>query len=191
MKRREMIFLVAGLLLGLLFGMVLIGSNDDLRESLFGTAQASKAGSTAYYLVDLPTAQEWLIEKYPDTSDKLKSAMDVIAKLPTSSDFRKDYVEAKEPVEQTVLPQMFGALIGADNIQEPKIPKDNKISVCLGLDDNPYNEQGAAIYLYISIPAEKAKSIGIPKDWQKLTESKENDLYWQLLACYPQIESKK
>ena len=74
MKRREMLFLVSGLVLGLVFGMILIGSDDSLRESIFGTAGSVRKADVAYYLVNLDDAQSWLLAEYPQNSEELKAA---------------------------------------------------------------------------------------------------------------------
>lgn len=197
MPRREMISLVAGLIVGLVIGMVLVGTSDSLRDSLFGSATNSDKGSTAstrdlqYYLVELPMAQEWLVGKYPELSDSadLNEAVDLIARLPTAEDFPHNVVDAEEAVN-VVLPNVFQAIEGADELQpaaEIKVEDDSEVTACLGMDDDPYSTTSPALYLYLTVPGSQAKSAGIPKEW-KIDQPKTNDLYWQLLSCFPEIE---
>lgn len=200
MPRREMISLVAGLIVGLIIGMVLIGSSDSLRDSMFGTASNSDKESDAstrdlqYYLVELPAAQEWLVEKYPELSDStdLNDAVDLIARLPTAEDFPHNVVDAEEAVN-VVLPNVYQALEGAEELQpaaEVKVEDDNEVMACLGMDDDPYSMTGPILYFYLAVPGSQAKSAGIPKEW-KIEQPKTNDLYWQLLSCFPALEPDK
>ncbi len=200
MPRREMISLVAGLVIGLIIGMVLIGSSDSLRDSLFGSATNSDSNSTAstrdlqYYLVELPAAQEWLVEKYPELSDSadLNDAVDLIARLPTAENFPHNVVDAEDAVN-VVLPNIYQALEGADTLQpaaEVKVEDNSETMACLGMDDDPYSMDGSVLYLYLTIPGSQAKSAGIPKEW-KIEQPKTNDLYWQLLSCFPALEPRK
>jgi hypothetical protein len=189
MRRREMLFLAVGLVVGLLAGMAVIGTSDDLRTSLFGTATSSKTKDMMYYLVELPTAQSWLAEKYPDDSTKLGDAVNKIVDIPPA-DLPDEIMNQKEAVE-VVLPQMYAALTSTKNLNEIKVSPDSPTSACLGLDDDPYNMDGPILYLYITVPVEQAKKVGIPQDWQKLDTPKTNVLYWQLLDCYPALDAKK
>jgi len=198
MKRREITLLVVGFLVGLLLGMVSVGSSKDLRTALFGTAADDDSDSDlarpkdiTYYLVDLPTAQEWLTEKYPEAdTEELDTVVNEIGKLSTSSDFREDYKNAEVYVE-TMLPQMHGALTGAENLDELESTANSSVSVCLGLNDDPYSMTGPMLYLYLAVPTSDLKKAGIPASWEKLDGPKTNDLYWQLLACYPELDTKE
>lgn len=187
MKRRETIFLVVGLLIGLMFGMVLIGGNDDLRESLFGTAGSVKKPGVDHYLVSLDTAQEWLAGEYPENSEEMKASFDVLAKLPAAAMPNAEFVDAEKDVEY-ILPQAYAVLVGQKEAEKIEVKSDDETSVCLGLDDDPY--QGATLYLYLTIPSEQADKLEMTKDWEKLDSPKTNVLYWKLLACYPEPESK-
>jgi len=198
MPRREMISLVAGLIVGLIVGMVLIGSSDDLRDSLFGTSSNRSSNASThelqYYLVELPNAQEWLVEKYPELTDSadLNEAVDLIARLPTDENFPHNVVDAEEAVN-VVLPNVYQALEGTDALQpaaEVKVEDDSEVMACLGMDDDPYSMDGPVLYLYLTIPGSQAKSAGIPKEW-KIEQPKTNDLYWQLLSCFPALEPRK
>jgi hypothetical protein len=185
-----------GLVAGLLVGMVSVGSSDDFRTSLFGTAGddsstlPDKSKKLEYYLLELPIAQEWIADKYPETSEELGDVVDTIAKLPTSADFRQDFKNAEVQIK-TLLPQMYAGLTNAEDVNEPKVKPDDQTSACLALDDDPYRMSGPVLYLYVSLPAGQAKEAGIPKEWKRLDEPKDSDLYWQLLACYPESPAEK
>jgi len=191
MRRRESLFLVAGLVIGLLFGMVLVGTSDDLRESIFGTA-ASKGTDVEYYLVQLEDAQTWLASEYPDNSEQVKESFDVLAKLPFGNVMpNADMVtfDTAEKDIEYVLPQTYAVLVGnKDSTDQPAVKSDDPTAACLGVDDDPY--VGATLYLYLTIPTEQAEKLEIPKEWEKLKDPKTNVLYWKLLACYPDIEAK-
>jgi hypothetical protein len=194
MNRREITALVIGLSVGLLLGMILIGSSEDLRTSFFGSARDSDHDDDAtpasvkdfeFYLVELQDTQEWIAEKYPETGEEFGKAVDIVARLSSTTDFRAAFRDAKEDVDM-LLPQVYAALINADDIEQAKIEPDNNISVCLGLDDDPYGMSDPVLYLYLTIPTKQVKETGIPETWEKLDRPKDNDLYWQLLACYPE-----
>jgi hypothetical protein len=187
MKRREMLCLVSGLVIGLLFGMVLIGSDDNLRESIFGTAGSTKKPDVEYYQVSLDNAQIWLAQEYPQNSEQVKASFDVLAKLPASVMPSTDFKAAEADIAY-ILPQAYGALVGEKNVDQIEVKSDDKTSVCLGVDDNPI--LGSTLYLYLTIPSDKAKKIAATKEWEKLKDPKANVLYWKLLACYPELDAK-
>jgi hypothetical protein len=198
LNNREIGLLVAGLLVGLLVGMILVGSSDDLRTSLFGTASdeteesaSDSAASNVYYLVDLPTAQEWLVEHYPDSEDKITETASMIGKLPAEAfDFNSEFAKAQDDgTVDELLPRMYAALADLEDTEDLgdlKVDEDNGMSVCLGLDDDPYDEP--TMYFYLTLPSEVAKDIEIPDsaEWKQLEKPRDNDLFWMLLACYPE-----
>ena len=191
MRRRESLFLVAGLVIGLLFGMILVGTSDDLRESMFGSA-ASKRADVDYYLVKLEDAQTWLASEYPDSSEQVKESFDVLARLtfgtvmPTADMVTFDTAEQEF---QHILPQTYAVLVGdKDAADQPAVKSDDPSSACLGVDDDPY--VGATLYLYLTIPTEQAEKLEIPDEWEQLKDPKSNVLYWKLLACYPTLDAK-
>ncbi len=187
MQRREIIVLVAGLIVGLLAGMILVGTSDDLRESLFGTA-GSKEDTVVpvdYYLVELEDARAWLAEIYPEESEKFESSVSILAKLPTTWGAEDEFEAAQEQVK-VLLPHTYGALVDVKDIDNLKVDPDENIAACLGMDDNPY---GAAVYLYLSIPQSKSEKLDIPDEWQKLKRPKTNEMYWKLVACYPELDT--
>lgn len=190
-SRREIAYLVSGLCIGLLVGAALVGSNDDLRASLFGSAvsddtrRADDFRDYAYFLVDLPTAENWLVEQYPDSGDELAATLETITRLPSSPNFRQDF-RAVQPDVGRLLPQVAQAL-------DPSAPPDGSpageaaLATCLGLDDDPYRSR-PTLYLYVTIPASRVDQIDVPDTWERLEKPKANALFWQLLACYPAPE---
>jgi len=189
MKRRELITLVGGFIIGLLIGMVLVGSSDSLRESLFGTAgSGTKTEDLAYYQVPLDTAQDWLLEKYPDQSDPIKASVSVLTRLPSVVNFNVDFQAAEEDI-QLLLPYAYAALTGVDYAADLQPVKDDPTVACLGLDDDPY--AGATLYLYVTLSKDRAGKLDLPNDWDKLDQPKGNVLYWKLLGCFPAPEPSK
>jgi hypothetical protein len=192
-SRREIAYLVSGLCIGLLVGAVLVGSNHDLRTSLFGSAasddtrRADDFRDYAYYLVDLPTAEEWLAAQVPDSSAELAATLETIARLPSSPNFRQDF-RAVQPDVGRLLPQIAQAL-------DPSAPPESSpageaaLAACLGLDDDPYRSQ-PTLYLYVTISASRIDQIDVPATWERLEKPKANALFWQLLACYPAPDSE-
>ncbi len=183
-SRREMITLVAGFVVGLLIGMVVVGSSDDLRTSLFGTAAQEKTVKMEYYLANLESAQEWLIQTYPENTEKLQASVSVLTKSPAAG-FVFDFKAAEEDIK-FILPQAYGALEGEKDPSNLKVDNSDKTSVCLGVDDDPY--EGTKMYLYFSIPEDRATQFDIPKDWEQLKDPKTNVMYWKLVGCYPEPE---
>lgn len=197
MSRRELMTAVAGLIVGLVLGAVMIGTSDDLRTSLFGSAVdnndsslEAKGKDVVFYRVGPADASAWLTEAYPDaTGEELDATLDILGKLPESSDFGDEFLSARDQVQTVLLTQVYAALIQADNPKEPKVDPTNLTSTCLGMDENPTLD-APTLYLYLTIPAEQAKNLEIPAEWEKLDVPLENTLYWQLLACYPELEKE-
>jgi len=186
MHRREVIALVAGLVIGLFVGMIVIGSSDDLRESLFGTAGEKPDKTNEYFLINLEDAETWLAEIYPDDSEKFQSSVSVLSKLPAAWKSTDEFEAAQEELK-IVLPYTYGALVDEKDIENLKVEADSALTACLGMDTDPYNP---AVYLYLTIPAETAKDMEIPKTWEKLKAPKENAILWQLLGCYPEVKGE-
>ena len=188
MYRREVLSLVVGLVVGLAIGMVLVGTSDTLRNSLFGTAgSGNKSSDVAYYLVGLDQAGEWLQARFPDSSDKVQASMKTLAKLP---DFwgEGEALKAAEEDMAVVLLRMYAAIQNPEaeegDVEKLKAAPESGLSVCVGIDDDPYT--GPTVYLYLTLPKEQAESLEIPKAWERLKQPKTNALYWKLVACYPE-----
>ena len=193
MNRRGMIMLLAGFVIGLLTGMVLMGASGDLSDSLFGAAGDGKKDkdALAYYQVPLADIEDWLVEVYPDTTEDLKTSVETMSKFVDDAVlFDRDFELVEEDISY-LLPYIYGALTGLEeeDLAEPenlKIDKESKFSLCVALDDDPY--MGATMYLYLTVPKEQLEDFEIPKEWEQLKEAKTNVIYWTLLGCFPELE---
>ena len=195
MNRPSTIVLLAGFVIGLLAGMILVSASGDLSDSLFGTAGDGKKPKDplAYFQVPLADIEEWLVETYPDTSEDLKLTVDAMSKfVDDAALFDRDFALVEEDISY-LLPYVYGALTGLEeeDLAEPenlKIDKESKLSVCLALDDDPY--MGATMYLYVTLPKDMLEDIEIPKEWEQLKDAKTNVIYWTLLGCLPELEKQ-
>jgi hypothetical protein len=191
MKRRDFGMLIIGLVVGLLAGLIALSSND-LREGLFGTAGLSAAVQPAYYLVETGETRNWIASTYPTEADSLSTAFNNVAPLITTSNFAETFRAVQEDIN-LIVDRSYTALTGQtpdsstvpapDPLPDPLLNSlaDGDVSACLGLDENPYNVDGYALYLYLEIPSSQAELM--PDTWQRLSEPKEDDLFWQRLAC--------
>jgi len=193
MNRRSMIILLAGFVVGLLTGMVLVSTSEDLSDSLLGTAGDGKKDKKdlAYFQVPLADIEEWLVEYYPDTTEDLKLTVDTMAKfVDDEALFDRDFALVEEDISY-LLPYVYGVLTGLEeeDLAEPenlKIDEESGFSLCVALDDDPY--MGATMYLYLTVPKEQLEDMEIPKEWEELKEAKTNVIYWTLLGCFPELE---
>jgi hypothetical protein len=205
MKTREVSFLAVGLIVGLLLGAVVIGSSADLRSSLFGAAATANSVVTpSYYLVDMPTTRDWLVEAYVDEAELIDEAIDKIEDLSLASDFREALTESEEAVDLVLAKTHFalsGVMANAEDLEATETPTEEPTALptplvneefaadvvsCLGLDDNPYNLDGPSFYMYFEVPAEGVDEM--PEEWELLDEPLDRALYWQLIDCLPEIE---
>lgn len=184
MQRREIIVFVGGLVIGLLVGMILIGSSDDLRESLFGTAGSKQEKDPAYYLVSLDDAETWLAEVFPNESEKFQSSISVLSRLPAVWKSDEDFAAMQQEFA-VILPYTYGALKEERDIANLKTNPDDKLTTCVGMDTDPYEQ---IVYLYVTVPGDQVDKLTIPKNWEKLKAPKENTILWQLVACYPELK---
>lgn len=191
MKRREFGFIGIGLLVGLLAGIVVM-SSDSVRDSLFGTAGLTAGSPPAYYLVDMNESRGWLTSTYLERADELSAAFDRVAPLITTSNFGETVRSVEEDIN-LIVANAYSALTGLapvnttiptpDPLPNPLLGSlsDGEVSTCLGLDENPYNVDGYALYIYIEIPSTQTQFA--PETWERLSEPKDDDLFWQRLAC--------
>ncbi len=193
MNRRSMIIVLAGFVVGLLTGMVLVSTSEDLSDSLLGAPGDGKKDKKdfAYFQVPLADIEEWLVEYYPDTTEDLKLTVDTMAKfVDDEALFDRDFALVEEDISY-LLPYVYGALTGLEeeDLAEPenlKIDEESEFSLCVALDDDPY--MGATMYLYLTVPKEQLEDMEIPKEWEELKEAKTNVIYWTLLGCFPELE---
>lgn len=202
MKSREIAFLVGGLVTGLVVSFILL-SSPELRLSLFGTAGLVPGSTPAYYLVDMDTTEQWLTELYPTEDEIIATAMERLNTLTTTETF-SETIRETQPDMDYILARSYAALTGVDPTFERALPNmpavelpeiaqadrpsplftstsDGDFSACLGIDENPYNVNGYALYMYYQIPSSQAANM--PSSWTALELPKDDDLYWQRLAC--------
>lgn len=196
MKHRNLTFLLLGVALGLVAGLVLL-SSAGVRTSLFGTAGLNPAVEPAYYLADMDASRDWLVELYPDEEQRLTNAFANIVPLTDPMANFRDVIRTVQPDIDYLVSRAFIGLTGTQPEQMPtSVPTlsadalptpllrslaDGNLTTCLGIDENPYNIEGYALYLYTELPVTQIDSL--PATWERLDEPKDNDLYWQRLAC--------
>ncbi|MBN1284011.1 MAG: hypothetical protein JXB47_01290 [Anaerolineae bacterium] len=201
MNRREIFWLVGGLVIGLIVGVAVTSLAGDV-PPLGGTA--AKAPAVTYYLAKMSDVSSWLTEQYSDSADlssRLSSAAVTVQGLvDTEFDVQDDFKNVRGDID-AMLVGVYGALTGAKATEEDVEtvaagtdevvgPQDNQVSVCLALDDNPYSLEGPSVYLYVAVPDSKRAEVesNIPGGWEASAEPKNADLFWLLLSCYAQEE---
>lgn len=201
MRTRDFAFLVVGLIFGLLVGVILLGSTG-LGSALLGTAGIRPQADPVYYLVDLEESETWLTDSYVDEADAISQAFNNVAQLVTTENFAQTVLDTQDDID-LIISRSFTALTGTVGDQldavETTLPvptpaatpqpllqslSDGNVSACLGLDENPYNIDGYALYLYVEVPETQAQFL--PESWTQLEVPKEDDLFWQRLACQVQ-----
>lgn len=186
MKPREMVYMFGGLLAGLVIGAVLIGTSEDMRESLFGTAAEPGSGGgkaveidpKQFYLVDLNTAQQWLETVNPDEKGELEEPLSDVAGLTQAGgvlDLGQYFVDKRESFD-TVLLSIQDALL-----TEAGVDEGTALTACIGLDSDPYSLTGPGVYVYVGVPKDMTDQV--PSDWTQLAGPKEQNMLWST-ACY-------
>lgn len=191
MKRRDIGLIGIGLIVGLLAGVLLM-SSDDVRGGLFGTAGLTVNAPPAYYLVDMGESRSWLTATYADQADRISEAFDRVTPLITTNNFAETVRSTQEDIN-LIVDSAYIALTGLipqnaseatpEPLPDPLLNSlaEGNVTACLGLDENPYSVDGYALYLYVQIPSTQSQFV--PETWLQLSEPKEDDLFWQRLAC--------
>lgn len=191
MRSRDALFLIGGLLIGAILGVVMAGSGV---LNLQGTAAVNPPVRQAYYSLDSAEIQDWLTAAYPDEADNLLRAVTTAAGLPLADDFPAAF-QAAQPDVNLITERAFQSLTGVapDPAQaEPPLTApdglmrslaDGPVKTCLGIDSNPYSPTGPALYLAVELPDTQIGQL--PEAWNafRLETSKEGELFWQMLAC--------
>ncbi|NDJ79221.1 MAG: hypothetical protein GYB65_23470 [Chloroflexi bacterium] len=203
MKRREIISFAAGLVLGLLVGLGVLASSEDLRDELFGTAgdddeqqsDASAGEDLVYFQIDLATAQEWLVSQYEDDdnvdTDELTTAFTTVTDVVSKPAFYdasqpEEYEEYTAVGEEGVgddvellLQTLYDGLRTDDDSDAPP-PEDSDMQVCLVLDESGYELDTKVL---ITIPAAQSQDV-VPDspDWELLPRY---PMRVYELTCYP------
>lgn len=181
MRRREFAFLALGLFLGLLIGAVVVSGSDELRQ-LIGTAGGSPP-TPLYYQVEFAAARDWVLEARSGSNDApaVAEAATEIEALPSAANLRQGLRDAEGSID-TFLTHTYTLLAGEQASTETETTRAEQLLACLGLNDDPY-QPAPALYLYLQVPPQFT---GTLPEWDKLEGTKNNDLYWQLLACQPE-----
>ena len=191
MRGREALFLMVGLLGGVVLGL-LVSSAGVL--NLQGTAAANPPVRPAYYSLDVVELQSWLTAAYPDEADLLLRAVTNVAGLPLADDFASAFTDAAPDV-QLVTDRAFQSLTGVvpDPAAAPApttVPDglidllaDGLVQTCLGIDLNPYSPSGPAVYLALQLPDTQLNQLPEAWDAYRLDTPKAGELFWQMLAC--------
>lgn len=185
MYRRQLISLTLGVVIGLLVGLLLPALSDDVLD-LYGTAGPGK-DRLEYYLVKLETIEAWLGERYPDDVEKYQASLSVLAQAPEQWK-NLDKIETFDEDVDSVLRSVYASLTDQEDraLDTVKAVKDAGINACLGIDDNPYGS--SVMYLYLELPASKARDLKLLQDAEKLKRPQTNTIAWKLVACFPEPE---
>ncbi|MCS7072773.1 MAG: hypothetical protein NZM00_14810, partial [Anaerolinea sp.] len=111
MKHRNLTFLLLGVALGLVAGLVLL-SSAGVRTSLFGTAGLNPAVEPAYYLADMDASRDWLVELYPDEEQRLTNAFANIVPLTDPVANFRDVIRTVQPDIDYLVSRAFIGLTG-------------------------------------------------------------------------------
>lgn len=181
MKGRDFALIGIGVVIGVTLALLASLTGIDL----LGAASPAAARPT-HYLVPVETAGSWVVEQTEAETDEFSAALDDVTTLLSADDFRQALVDEESSIE-LVLSTTYSAVTGDEAGPVSPTPNPDVLaSACLGLDDNPYEPDGPGLYVYITLPADEAADL--PTDWI-LDEPKGNDLYWQLLACFPEADT--
>lgn len=197
MKTRDLGLFGIGLILGLVVSIVILSSSADLQQSLFGTAGLTPAAEPAFVLADMDATRNWLVEMYPDEEASLTTAFTNVTPLTDPEANFRDVILATQSDVDLIVNRAYTALTGTEpaalptgipaldtaRIPQPLLPSlaDGNVGTCLGIDENPYSVEGYVMYLYVEVPVTQIDVL--PTVWERLDEPKDDDLYWQRLAC--------
>lgn len=192
LNRREVGVLVAGLVVGLLVGMALIGFSDSTRERLFGSALESDDGDTddeagplspvdpyAYYLADMSQAQVWLNEQSAESDPDFQTVFTVLG-TPLNPNFDAQF-RAQLPTIQRLVPAFHTTLAG-------QVAAGSVVETCMALENDP-TSSAPNLYFLVTVAQDGSGDPGLPAGWRQVDESPRGSLYWQMLACQPDAGS--
>lgn len=209
MTQQTQITLALSVVISLVLGMF-IGAAIGEDFPLVGTAGTDDSNETsnavgdgmAYYQISVEQVSAWLIETYPDLETDVDTALDNVAAInadptaPISAKFTDDaavYTDAMLNWSQAAaLGMEEDSVAGLDDMAQMELPKDRAITMCLGIDDDPFstavvsNESG--VFIYMVVPEDDNKDI--PKEWEQTVEKSATDLFWISLQCDPSEEEK-
>jgi len=186
MKTKEMVFMIGGLLVGLVLGAVLIGTSSDLRTGLFGTAADSGNGNDPniefrpgqFYLVEFGEAEDWLSQIEPGIVEELQDDLESVEGLASTSNLGQHFRDNQDSVD-TVLFTLHNTLLKEEGAEDNSLAG---FSTCIGIDTDPYSTN-PGLYLYLEVPPQAGKNI--PTNWAKLDGPREQNMLWTT-TCFKQ-----
>jgi hypothetical protein len=195
--------LIVSVLISLFVGMV-IGAALGEDFPLVGTAgdepqeqlNAPDDGIT-YYQVTIEDAGRWLSETYPALETDIRTAVEEVAAVntnltqPLDQAFDTDAEMHADAVLNWGQAALIGwdeeDVLGLDNAMQMELPKDRDVTMCVGVDDDPFPttdiSDNSGVYVYMVVPEADGKNI--PRDWEETEEKSATDLFWVSLLCDP------
>ncbi|MFW5748366.1 MAG: hypothetical protein ACOCYT_02000 [Chloroflexota bacterium] len=226
MKTKDLFFAAAGLLVGLVVGIVFftIANNNGLDEAQvraivaeenaglqtslltqiaaltapdtpgFTTRQVDAADSS-YFLVTMDQAEAWLstvAEENEETFALQEQITEAIenARNPQNSFGSMNEIELFFDTQVSSVDGMLAGVYDAlmINLSEGVTAEEEDLSVCLGLDNDPYSLDGPTIYLYLQVP--EATEEELPKEWELLDGPREESMLWTAECYDPEAEAE-
>ena len=204
MKLENIIYVLGGLIVGLIIGMLLATDSDDtdairtvvqevvseevetLRTDIADigaqSANLRPAMIPEYFIVSFEETENWLSSVNEELlDDTVVADIQNVIGLGTAENFGQYFIEQEDSVNN-VLSVVHQVLMDETGNDEGSLFK-----VCIGVDDDPYNTLGQGLYLYVEMPAETSEII-IPKEWEYFDEPKENDMLWSSVCHSDSLE---
>jgi hypothetical protein len=203
MKLENIVYVLGGLIVGFIIGMLLATDSDDtdairtvvqevvseevetLRADIADigaqSANLRPAMIPEYFLVSFEELESWLGSVDEELlDDTVVADIQNVIGLGTAENFGQYFIDQEDSVNN-VLSVVHQALM-----EEAGNDEGSLFTVCVGVDDDPYNPLGQGLYLYVELPAETSEII--PKEWEYLEEPKENDMLWSSVCHTEPLE---
>jgi hypothetical protein len=211
-QTQTIVSLIVGLIIGLVLGGAFIGSNDNLREDLFGTAGVEDEGANdtsnasvsevAHYYIPLDNVDDWLSESIVEAenaepSEELGENItfidDVVNR--TASLTAEDQSKAEE-ASLNILRNVTVGLLKESPENLDEAPKEYGLKMCLGYEEDLYNPmQEPTSYVELEIPVTEAEKLNLTEVgasveddqetlefWSRAEQAKST--FWMVLYCY-------
>lgn len=189
MKRKEMQYLIGGLLVGILVGALVISVNDSLRADLFGGTtvnphkredEAVEIDPQAFYLVDFIEAQDWLAMIDPGKDQQIRTDLEVVDGLTSAVDISAYFTEDTENSIEVVLDTFQSALLKAAF----NSAKDAHFRTCIAIDRS---SETPRLFVYMEVTEEVSGDV--LEGWEQLDSPPEGNLLWST-QCYQSKETQ-
>lgn len=186
---------IISLLVGVLLGGTFVGSNDNLREDLFGTAGIDNEDTSSappdtqarsvqmvYYEIELEQVDEWLSTSRPDadlaTTTENISALETFITDAATASLTQDETEAKT---SEVLENIIVGLAQDETSEAATIAANYNIKMCLGYEEDLYSMTGPISYIALELPKDQEQNLQL-EGWELLTQPK--SVFWSVIFCY-------